>query len=628
MSLSISNKLQLNNRALVVIFFALQIASIVQIWQHTSDTAILFGRFSMGYGIAAVGSVVSFVIWGAIIWQHQQMMVVLKRLPSLLRQIAIILLSTVTLLLWQLLRIESQLLTHITLNILFVQILLIFTLPTSSEQKRWWWIAVVILGILVAVPLAIYALGGRDFSPDEALWADQAIAYLVDGKIYRRALYAEPWAIMPGKGWFITFYANMMATFGFDIRVGRTIGILFDFATYGMIFVVARYLYNWRVAILSTMLTLLGSTYALYIDYRPDHYNAVFFLIAFFASLKTWHPETRYKIFWGFVSGLAPTLAMQMHANALMMSITVVVFHGMMWLRGRLQAEHRTSYDHTRFIAMIAGAGLGAGIYFVFNVLPVGGMSVFLNNLVDERATYSKGLNIRYLTGLPLLELGLIFLAFLAILLHYDTSRHRTSRGQVIGFTAIFMLAILIFDAQGYAVAYRALFYVHMGYGLWTLAQLSGTQNVADNHNRIQWLAGIIIIAFFASFTMLPATSGTVRNILSTGQLPDHRIHAIADEIAQRLTPSELVISTHELLWGVGTRDNFYSEAAQIHRARIWGITPAEVWERIRPDTVVYIEGRMTLPDELATYIANNMVICEQYPSYGYQVIFYRVACS
>jgi uncharacterized membrane protein len=62
MSLSFSNKLQLNNRALVVIFFALQVASIVQIWQHTSDTAVLFGRFSMGYGIAAVGSVISFVI--------------------------------------------------------------------------------------------------------------------------------------------------------------------------------------------------------------------------------------------------------------------------------------------------------------------------------------------------------------------------------------------------------------------------------------------------------------------------------------------------------------------------------------------------------------------------------------
>jgi hypothetical protein len=88
---------------------------------------------------------------------------------------------------------------------------------------------------------------------------------------------------------------------------------------------------------------------------------------------------------------------MQMHANALMMSITVVVFHGMMWLRGRLQAEHRTSYDHTRFIAMIAGAGLGAGIYFVFNVLPVGGMSVFLNNLVDERG----GTNLGHYIHLP-----------------------------------------------------------------------------------------------------------------------------------------------------------------------------------------------------------------------------------
>jgi hypothetical protein len=45
-----------------------------------------------------------------------------------------------------------------------------------------------------------------------------------------------------------------------------------------------------------------------------------------------------------------------------------------------------------------------------------------------------------------------------------------------------------------------------------------------------------------------------------------------------------------------------------MHRARIWGITPDEVWERIRPDTVVYIAGRMTLPEELATYIADNMV--------------------
>jgi hypothetical protein len=554
------------------------------------------------------------------------MIVVLKRLPSLLRQIAIILLSTVTLLLWQLLRIESQLLTHITLNILFVQTLLIFTLPTSSEQKRWWWLALVVLGVVVAVPLVIYALGGRDFSPDEALWADFASAYLIKGRVYQRILYAEPWAIMPGLGWFIAIYANLMDNFSFDIRVGRAIGIFFDIATYGMIFVVARYLYNWRVAILSTMLTLLGSTFALYIDYRPDHYNAVFFLIAFFASLKAWHPETRYKVFWGFVSGLAPTLAMQMHANALMMSITVVVFHSMMWLRGRLQVEHRTSYDHTRFIAMIAGAVLGTGIYFVFNVLPVGGMSVFLNNLVDERGERIWDITFTYLTGLSLLEIGLISLAYMMMLL-----RRNRQDGHILLFSSIFFLTVLFVDTQNYIVAYRALFYVHVGYGVWLLAQYALTQEdalVPMQAKRLRWLSGVVMVTSFASFTMNPMLSSSVRNMLTTGQLPDHRIHAIADEIANRLTSDEVVISTHEIIWGVGKRENFYTEAAQVHRARIWGITPDEVWQRIQPDTVVYIAGRMPLPEELADYVADNMVVCEQYPSFGYQVTFYRVACS
>lgn len=602
---------------LLLTFVWLQYSSLTSVWSHVSDDPQLFGRFSLQYGVFAVFAILWLILWLVVLWRRDTVFAWLARIPPRLRLMLVVSLSLGMLLFVLQQRIDHKILANITLNVALLQGCMVFTLPASSRQSLQWWLGSSVLTLLLLIPMSITNLSGLDFSPDEAIWAEVAVAYLVEGNVYQRVWYAEPWFIKPGVGWFIALYAHLLDTFGMDIRVGRSINLFFDFLTYGMLFIIARHLYNWRVALATVLIAIFGGVYVGGFDYRPDNYNAVPFLIAFFAVLKAWHPQTRYRFFWSFVSGFAPTLAMQIHASAITMSVTVVLFHTIAWLWTRLRPADRTPYDHQRFIGMILGAGIGTGIFWLLNVLSVGGLTPFLTDLLSARGR--SVIHLRYL-NLNLFEQFLL-LPPLALMLWRFGYRDKL----ILLFTLCFILSIPLLDTQGYVIPYRAIFYVHAGYWLWEVARWM-SDDAPERHLR--WLTFIAVMVLLANFTMPFVDSQSVRHVLRNGQLPDHRIHRIADEIASRLQPDELVISTHELIWGVGGRPLFYSEAAQVYRSRAWGITPYEVWEHIAPDVVVYIRGRMPMTDELAQYIDAHMVLCEQYPLHGYEVIFYRLDCD
>lgn len=594
--------------SLIRLSIAIQCILLLPLWHHQSEPAQILGRYSARYAFALGAHLL--VIGGWIfLYRYRQRLIALLKHPLWLS----IWLATGALVGWIWMQgIESQIKSAISLNWWLVGAILTYNADDTRPIKRWI-LMTVVLGLCWLIPIGISALTAKDFSPDEAHWADYATSPYVVGGLYARTWLNEPVHITPGIGWSVAGYGWFLEHITFDIRVGR----LWNMIAYGLAYigigVLAWRLYGMTAAWIAMSLSFFSSAFFPYADYRPDQQLPFALSWIIFAAAQA-RIGNSYRSLWHMLCGLFCALSLQLHAAGIYLAIGVGSFYLVEWLTRR-ERQHRS------LIAFSAGASIGVLIYYVFNIAPIGGLSPFLNTLITERFGGTRELYWERLAWPSLLEgvVGLIGFG-------YSLKRFQTPDKLLLGLFACIAIAFLILDNWGYRTTYQAFFFIPLANMLADKPRQEGTIS-----KRNLWLFGALLWLFMAQMAGEFINWHRVGDVLREGQLPTFTNELIGAKIQTYIDDSDVIVSTHELIWTFRDRPHFYSMAGEATAARRWAYeaNPIRVWERIDPTVIIHLEGRIALTKGLTEYMeAYAFQVCHKLTVGGIVVIIYRPQCG
>ncbi|NJR12513.1 hypothetical protein HC776_01085, partial [bacterium] len=119
------------------------------------------------------------------------------------------------------------------------------------------------------------------------------------------------------------------------------------------------------------------------LDYRPDYQLPVGQLLALLCVLKARRGKRNAGV-WHLLCGLIAVLTMQLHAAGIIVAFSFGVLYvvSAVWQAWHGEAKREIAADMLWFGA---GAVLGVLIYYVANIASIGGLNVYLDQLVGER---------------------------------------------------------------------------------------------------------------------------------------------------------------------------------------------------------------------------------------------------
>jgi hypothetical protein len=495
--------------------------------------------------------------------------------------------------------------------------------------------SLLITALLLLVPVILTTLLRMPFSPDEAHWADYASSAISHGGIYARTWLQEPRPVAPGLGWSIAGYGWALEHIAFNIRTGRVWNIVANLLAFGSIGLLAGRLYGRRAALLSVSAALLSQAFIPTFDYRPDHQLPIAAALVFFAVAQArtspLNPlsmeredlqsppddqgnaqaigtsERRHAGVWHFVAGLGAMLAMQLHAAAAALVGSVTLYYAAEWLWTSIRA--RSTADMRPLLWLAAGLAIGGGIYFVANVLPVGGLQPFLNVLVNERLERQDSPG--FLSWPSLLEWVLILtaLAFIAL------RRNRADRLLLVPLVC-YLIFLAPIDTQGYQTTVSALYVVPLGAFLLV---------AFERHERA---AAALVVVALAGQMLAFVDWGGIRDWLR-GESQPYLYEALRPELTPYLREEDVIVSTHLLIWTLPDHPQLYSSGGELTAMRRWKLDDgALVWARVQPTVVIDIPAQMTINDGLRRYMdAQAFALCETLSVQSVAVNLYRPDC-
>ncbi len=498
------------------------------------------------------------------------------------------------------------------------------------------------------------------FSPDEAHWADYASSAISHGGIYARTWLQEPRLVSPGLGWSIAGYGWALEHIAFNIRTGRVWNIAVNLLAFASIGLLAGRLYGRRAALLSVTCAMLSQAFMPTFDYRPDHQLPIAAALVFFvvaqarmAGTSPLNPlskgrgnlqsptdslDRRQAGWWHLLAGLGAMLAMQLHAAAAALVGGVTLYYAAEWLWASIRARrlephppalfpggegearqvhvaHSTA-TRTRRIAdvrpllwLAVGLAIGGAVYYVANVLPVGGLQPFLNVLVNERLERQDSPG--FLSWPSLLEWVLILtaLAFIAL------RRNRADR-LLLAPLVCYLIFLAPIDTQGYQTTVSALYVVPLGAFL-----------LAAFERRERAAAALVVVALVGQMLAFVDWGG-IRGWLR-GESQPYLYEALRPELTPYLRDGDVIVSTHLLIWTLPDHPQLYSSGGELTAMRRWKLDDgALVWARVQPTVVIDIPAQMTINDGLRRYMdARGFALCETLSVQSVAVNLYRPDC-
>jgi hypothetical protein len=267
------------------------------------------------------------------------------------------------------------------------------------------------------------------------------------------------------------------------------------------------------------------------------------------------------------------------------------------------------------------GAAGGSALFYLLNVQPVGGLGPFLDFLVRTRGTPSGGY--AFLTWPSLLEGGIILAAFAFILW-----RRNASDRFLLRVVACVIIGILLFDRPGYRTHFSPLYVVPVG--AFMAGAFSPPTSTIKHQSRVSVFLTIAVMTM-----MVGQVAGEFVNWPAVGRwlggdgLPPFLYQELKRPLTSLLHEDDVVASTHQLIWAFPEQPTLVSYAAEAMAMARWSLTDAaQVWERVQPSVIVYVEREMELTAGLQTYMArHHFTECQEIDVLETRVILYRAVC-
>lgn len=595
----------LTPQRLLRIALIVQLISIPYLWGHTSATADVLGRYSPRYGVVLAACMAISLSWLiAYGWRGRWLPWLMQRPAAQI--IAVLCVVGAGAVVVVLLPVEGVLKHYALLNALLLLALGAAILP-DGQVRYWRWRVAYGVGVIIMLALLlITALSAQPYSPDEAHWADYATTpYVADG-LYARTWRDEPILIRPGIGWSVAAYGALLQHVAFDMRVGRlwefSMNLLIVLGVAGV-----AYQLSGRAAALVGAGVALTTVVFVSLDYRPDTQVVPVALLALSLLLSA-SKRTEPHHSSAFAIGLLLTLAMQLHAIAIVYAAAFSLYFAGYGLRALLKKQrHQQIYT----MAFITGALLGTLCVFLFNIWPIGGLDVYLGELIRTRSATTRQLNFlnwSLLHGVLVL-LGLVYLMW---------RRSPTDKLYLL-LVAFILLSSLIFDTQGYSLQYWALLLPPIGVVLVEVWQ----------NRRAVWVSAGVLCALGLLYATTHIHWNGVSHLMRTGTLPEPENHVLAASVLPYVRPDDVIASTHELIWRLQDHPGLTSFAAEQNAQRYLSVDdPAQVWDVIAPTIIIEMPQRIELTPGLRTYMQREgFVPCTQYTVIGIRVTVSRQGC-
>lgn len=586
------------------------------LWTHTSTGGAILGRYSARYALALGGWIVITLGWGAAFLARRRVAAWLAAVSPRGRWLAAGLSVMIGAAAW-FVPVEGELRIFASLNGIVCALVLIRSLPDAPVRWRRWHWGLIALAALILVPMCLGVLAHMRFSPDEAVWADISTAPFVADGLYARMYLREPYPVTPGQGWLTAGYGWLLRHVWFDIRLGR----LWNFIGYVLAFVgiglVTRRLYGMPAAAISASLAAVSRFFTTLLDYRPDHQLPLVTILTVYAAVEARYARSRRaRAFWHGACGLAATLGMQVHAAAVVIVVGVSLYYVAEWAYAAYRQRRIVSLEPLVWFGL--GAGIGTGVYYVFNVEPVGGFKAYLDELNRTRGGR--------LNWFPFL-LRYYFIERIAAwgALVYLVWRHSPADRLFLGLFACIVLVDVPLDRPAYFTLFSALFAVPVGA---LLVDGLSTAGIPRGQNRHTALAGAAIFVVLAASIARGLIFPAVPDLLKAGHFSPYVYERLGPYLAPYISDDDVIVSTESLIWTFPDHPALYSVAGEEPARQRWGVSGLEVWERVQPTVVVKVSREVIISPDLQAYMdLHAFQTCDTIRLMGYRVDVYRAAC-
>ncbi len=611
---------------LIGISLIVQALILPALWSHTSDSGNILGRYSTRYAAALGLEIILLLSWLVLFLARSRAIRWLVGLPMSLRYGLLAVSGLAVFGVW-FLPIELILREALAIHWLLAGLLLIRTGPDGpTKPHRWAWGLIGLLALLT-LPILITVLTGFPFSPDEAMWADIATSPYVAGGVYARTWLQAPVVVSPGLGWSSAAYGWLLQQVAFNMRVGR----LWNFSGYLLAFVgigaVTARLYGRQAAVISVAFAALSRAFIPILDYRPDHQLPAAGMAILFAAIQArYSKRPAARAGWHLLAGLMATLSLELHAAGIVFAFGLALFYLAEFALSAYRLRRLPAWKPLLWFGL--GAGLGTSLYYVFNILPVGGVGPYLDflsrtrGLTFEAFPFLKWNYIQYDRTLLLFESVPVW-GGLAYLLWRRSAPDRL----FLAMLACILIGIVLFDRPGYQSTFSAAYAVPIG------ALLVGgfaRRGIAPGTNRQTVLAAAGLIGMLVGqsagvFINWAATAEWLR----TGRLPPTLYEELQPILAPHIRDDDVIVSTVQLLWTLPNHRHLIHFGAELTALDRWGLQdPVEVWERVQPTVIVNVQNHMHFDPGLQSYLERHVFqVCQHFEVQNHVVEIYREEC-
>lgn len=591
---------QLPLTALIGAGFVAQVLSIYPLWSQDTNGGEFLGHYGESNEIVLAANMLLLLVWLVLFLRRKQTVIRLNRL-SFVHRFRTIAFSAIALAVLWLLPFETVLKEYASLNWLLLTACLMYASPDREIKRSWNWVPWLII-VLLFIPIIATVLTDQSSTTSESQWADYATSPFEASGLYARTQLQDPIVITPGVGWSVAGYGWLLENSGFDIKIGRLWNFYFYLLAFIGIAAVTWRLYGRRAAVISVIFAVFSQAFIPFADYRPDHQLPAAAMLITFAAIQARYSEN-YRGFWDFICGLAATLALQLHAAAIVFAFGFALFYLTEVVLASYQARRLVTIRPLLWFGL--GAFIGTLLYFVFNIQPIGGLETYLQAMTALYGSATRSFS--FLTWPSLLE-GMIILASLAYIAWRRTRPDRL----FLGILACMIVAILLFDPIGYTSTFDALYVIPVGV-LVADPLVSSAFHERKSLHAVTLKLGLVAILTAQVVTVFVAWA-RIQQMVETANLTPFIYEDLKPRVLPYLKDSDVVVSVPEFLWTSPRKPQviaFDSEQAAMKR---WNMTdPEQVWERVKPTAIVYIENRMTFEQGLKDYLDKyHFIVCKE----------------